>query len=336
MQEHLSDRDCPFCESTLRRDANFILKEKKCETTKIHRELLDSLQLSQCLDCGILYWSKSLSEDYLKKLYINSYRSAKSMGSEDRIVSNHSKAYLFYKNIAPYIKKEDSILDLGCADGFLVDYLSRKGYKAKGLDLNLLSVQISQYNGLDVLMGDIDSVKDDVKFDFIFTSGYFEHLFNPIKNIDIIRDRLSDGGHIYIGTPDLEQPNRAELSDFFPPEHLQTFNKEQLDTFMGMNGFEPVKSDKDVLNIGMYTIYKKISSFRHGKAIDIFDLDKYYDDFINESDRFIVHQIKKYKEEGKMYENKACFTLEANKLLGLIGRNSFVDLYYALKKEVEA
>jgi len=58
--------------------------------------------------------------------------------------------------IADIIPQNATVLDIGCGDGEMLDLLSAKGVKARGLEIDQIKVSNCLKRGLSVLQGDVD------------------------------------------------------------------------------------------------------------------------------------------------------------------------------------
>jgi len=98
---------------------------------------------------------------------------------------SHQKGLLrWYKRIKPYNPK--NILDVGCGNGYLVNYLNNLGFNAIGLDNSEYAGTISnQYIHHDATKG---LPFEDKEFDLVISSDFFEHL--PEDKIDSVRNEM--------------------------------------------------------------------------------------------------------------------------------------------------
>lgn len=101
----------------------------------------------------------------------------------------------FYKKVIDILKplKIDSILDVGCGEGFTLDKFRKEGIgkKLSGID-NLdeaLKLAAKTYPDLDIKRGDIYDIKaKDNTYDLVMATEVFEHLDDPDKAIkELIR-----------------------------------------------------------------------------------------------------------------------------------------------------
>lgn len=97
------------------------------------------------------------------------------------------------------VRKDTSILDVGCGTGDLLYSLREFGFK------NLLGVDpfnaqdIEYANGLKILKKEIHDVKD--KWDIVMFHHSFEHIPDPAKTLQTVTGLLAPNGHCIIRIP---------------------------------------------------------------------------------------------------------------------------------------
>jgi len=105
------------------------------------------------------------------------------------------------------IKKKDTILDLGCGEGFLISFLPEKN-KIIGVDISKVALKraknfLAGKKNFELKYGDAQNLKiPNETFDKIFCSEMLEHLPNPKKAIEEIRRVLKKNGLAIISVPD--------------------------------------------------------------------------------------------------------------------------------------
>jgi len=95
-----------------------------------------------------------------------------------------------------------SILDIGCGDGYYLDFLRNLGFtKLKGIDLSSRGVKIARAKGHDVDQKDVYELKADEKYDAAVMMDVIEHFKDPLSAIKIIDRVLNRKGFIYACVP---------------------------------------------------------------------------------------------------------------------------------------
>ena len=123
-------------------------------------------------------------------------------------------------------KKVQSYLDVGCAKGFLVDYLLSKGVDAYGIELFSEVAKLAQNSvGKDrIINGDFEMYDFRRKFDLVTMFDLIEHVRDPLKTLKKARNVLNTGGYILIITPDISSWKRKILKKFWTAYHLEHVN----------------------------------------------------------------------------------------------------------------
>ena len=92
--------------------------------------------------------------------------------------TSRQRDWPLFISLANYIKKGDSVLDLGCGNGRLYPLVSQKGADYLGLDTSsrLLSEAKKMYPQGKFFAGDILDLKVEDKFDAIFLIAVLHHI----------------------------------------------------------------------------------------------------------------------------------------------------------------
>ena len=92
-----------------------------------------------------------------------------------------------FKIIANLIDKETRVLDVGCGDGVLMEFLkNNKQINIRGIEISKINVQKCIGKGLTVIEGDAEkdlSQFPDASFDFVILSQTLQAFLNPEKVI---------------------------------------------------------------------------------------------------------------------------------------------------------
>ena len=85
--------------------------------------------------------------------------------------------------IADMIARDSRVLDVGCGDGVLLDYLAReKGVDARGIEIRQEGVHACVKRGLSVIQGDADTDLADYPanaFDYVVLSKTLQATYDP-------------------------------------------------------------------------------------------------------------------------------------------------------------
>jgi 2-polyprenyl-3-methyl-5-hydroxy-6-metoxy-1,4-benzoquinol methylase len=99
------------------------------------------------------------------------------------------------------------ILDLGCGNGYLANYLVDEGYNAYGTDASAEGIAIAKQKNpgrfylQDLTTGELPKELHTFTFDTIISTEVIEHLYDPGGFIDFCKKLLPANGELIISTP---------------------------------------------------------------------------------------------------------------------------------------
>jgi len=122
---------------------------------------------------------------------------------------------LEHRVILKWVRRDSSVLDLGCGEGALLDLLVReKSVRAQGIEIDEQAIYLCVAKGLSVFHEDIDhglSDYSDQSFDYVVLSQSFQQVKNP----DIVlKEALRVGRQVIVGFPNFAH-FLARLQIFF-------------------------------------------------------------------------------------------------------------------------
>jgi 2-polyprenyl-3-methyl-5-hydroxy-6-metoxy-1,4-benzoquinol methylase len=103
--------------------------------------------------------------------------------------------------------KNRCILDLGCGNGYLVNYLISAGYNAYGTDASEKGIEIARQENperffvQDLSTGELPSELQVHAFDTIISTEVIEHLYDPEAFVQFCKRALNDHGVLILSTP---------------------------------------------------------------------------------------------------------------------------------------
>jgi O-antigen biosynthesis protein len=107
------------------------------------------------------------------------------------------------------VREDSTCLDVGCWTGNLGKALiEKKGCRVDGADRDIKALQKARSRGYrNVFLVDFNRENSvfemEEKYDFIICADVLEHLVNPGKVLEKLRNCLKDGGRIIISVPNI-------------------------------------------------------------------------------------------------------------------------------------
>lgn len=140
---------------------------------------------------------------------------AKRFSGENKAARNRLKqAYRFIK---PIVKSDRPLLDVGCRDGWFIEYLGKKHFTdCVGMELTEKAVQHAQQRGRNVIQGDAHTDLnqfEDQQFNTILMIHSLEHCHSPKTVVEEVYRILQQGGVLYIEVP-LEDSPTLEVAHY--------------------------------------------------------------------------------------------------------------------------
>lgn len=242
-----SESCCPVCESS-----NNLLIIKISSPELLHKLLLNDILVNKCIECHHIY-NELKPEDYsnILKYYEESYSLANlenDNSTTDKPGSLNEFSIKRYELTAEFLLqsclKDVNILDIGCAEGGFLKFLSNRGFhNLSGIDTSTSYLTAAKKSSpqINFKIGVAESIPfPDAHFDVIVIDQVLEHLHHPLIALDEISRVLREDGKVIVGVPNVSWYSRV---GFFPyywyllKEHLQHFNIATLNHLFGRKSY---------------------------------------------------------------------------------------------------
>ena len=151
-------------------------------------------------------------------------------------------------------------LDVGCGEGYFLDFLYRSGYSVLGLDFSDFGIDkfnphlLSRFIKGDIYKNLRNLQGDSKRFDVINLGNVLEHVLDPVELLSDLRSLLKPSGLLLVTVPnDFSKLHQALLlaehidGPFWvtPPDHLHYFTLDSLENLCSGIGLEPLDSIAD-------------------------------------------------------------------------------------------
>ena len=253
LQDQIKDHIAPFDEYP---------PCEMCGSNTVAEKLItrDKVRIVECSSCGLWFTSPRIEEPvWIAWLKTPSDRSVEF--TENRLkygVSlTSSTKYAYPDWYKRRIKKENSILDevesylgerlqsihdVGCGVGYLVQAAQERGIETTGNDLNAYAWQVMNDRlGLTVYndtFPNLDLEADTL--DAVIMHDYIEHSYHPLEDLKVAYKFLKPGGVLYIETFHIDSHRFDELRENWPMlfwSHTFHFSTKTLSDMVTEAGF---------------------------------------------------------------------------------------------------
>jgi len=180
---------------------------------------------------------------------------------------------IHHNNVGELVGKDKTVLDIGCGEGFIMDYL-QKNNEVYGADISDILIEKTKQKRSKLTICDIENDEfpfPEIKFDVVVMTAVLEHLFDPlttlkkikqncnvvvivVPNASWISKRLAYliGRAIKEPINDIEKHfNQQDANE--PFAHLQMFNKARLTEILNFAGFTKITFN----NIGKLPFFNR-------------------------------------------------------------------------------
>jgi 2-polyprenyl-3-methyl-5-hydroxy-6-metoxy-1,4-benzoquinol methylase len=210
---------------------------------------VQGFRIVKCLKCGLSYVNPRLDPKNLKELYSLAYfKSDNSItyGYDDYLSDRDAITRTFRRRwdvMRPFIPKAGTMLDIGCACGFLMTVAKENGWKTKGLDISegMANYGRTHLNN-NITIGKLpEAYFMENSFDLITIWDTIEHSTDPSEDIKIISRLLKPGGILSVITPDSESLHAKLFGEKWveylrPREHIYFLSNRTLKTMLDRAG----------------------------------------------------------------------------------------------------
>jgi SAM-dependent methyltransferase len=238
--------NCPICEAN---DWEYLdhLRDQKYWYVREMREEGEPVGFKICKDCGYV------SYDYIdEKRLADIYDLQRPVMTANNITTANRKNH-YHAQFLDGITIEGNCLDVGCAQGSFLNWLHEARGIAKG---RLFGTEYSKSfgNWCKYVYGISSDPSNESWvggfYDFVSYYHVLEHVQYPGQELEKIKQRLVEGGLVYISVPTwfdvCEEASGAILNDFenyFHLNHVNVFSVKSFNNLLKKHGFKVIKMD---------------------------------------------------------------------------------------------
>lgn len=185
---------CPVCDATRTRPFSFNLREGSRE-----------LPLLECPACSFIFVPDAASD---AARHGTDFHDTRAQATESTVYTVSILYCLWHWSRVLHWTGSTRILDVGCADGRLLDMARTMGFQAEGIDVSDHDAARWKAHGLTA---SASLAEDYAKthaglFDVVIARVVIEHVANPRSFLTACAAMLKPGGHCLIETGDARSP----------------------------------------------------------------------------------------------------------------------------------
>jgi len=140
------------------------------------------------------------------------------------------------------------LLDIGCATGFFMETAVEEGFDVRGVEFSSVAISLARPDIRDrILHGDVNTLlgQEAEKFDVVTAFDIIEHVQDPAKFLQDIREILKPGGVLVVSSPDtghvLRYVMRSKWPMLQPMQHTVLFSRRSIAALLERCGFHDVQ-----------------------------------------------------------------------------------------------
>ena len=235
-------RPCPVCDGK----GGDVLHHQRFAVADDY-PLPDEYDIVICASCGMVYADTPATQADYDRFYATCSIYEQPAGVQTGTtppedIARLEQAGALFANHIP--SKEARILDVGCANGALLQVLGRLGFRnLVGVDPSPACVENTRNGGFQSYRGDLAHLPAEIGcFDVVILASVLEHVLDIKLAITALASVCAGDGRIF-----LEVPDPARYADYlhapfqdFNTEHINHFSLASLRNLMCQFGFTPV------------------------------------------------------------------------------------------------
>jgi SAM-dependent methyltransferase len=211
-------------------------------------------QFWECEKCSAVYLYPIPSEEEEMLFYRDEFEKFMSTRSgserdwsnaEGHIKTNQDQVLRRWRYLEPHMKEGNSLLELGCSTGFMMDAFRSAGLDCVGVEPSGEFLEFLNSRGHRVFssLQSLRSQIPDTKFDLIVHFFVFEHMRDPFSVLKEQFDLLKGGGKIIAEIPCVSDPLTSVFSIpaferfYWSIAHHYYYSKQSLEFILNQLGY---------------------------------------------------------------------------------------------------
>lgn len=248
------------------------MKKVTCQICQAPSDFLfniDGYEIFACKKCKHQFSNIELTNEHLSVQFGDHYFFSGGVGYPNYLADSDIRTAVgrnYAQIVEPYIgpgKQHRTMLDIGCAAGFIMKGFKDSGWQPTGIEPNQSMVEYAQENlGLDALNGNLEDVNliekiftETKGFDLISVIQVVAHLTDLHTSFAAIQKLLKPDGLLLIETWDCHSLTARILGqkwhEYSPPNVLHFFSRTSLNLLAANFGFHVIATGRPSKKISM-------------------------------------------------------------------------------------
>ncbi len=167
---------------------------------KEQRFVVNGYDIKRCLGCGTLYVQNLPPQEKLAEIYTSDAYYELTPDSKSRIAHENQRRMTLIRKLKPV----GDFLDIGCAQGLLLDLAKQAGYVTHGVEPTYKNAEMARAKGHSVSNGwlsDFVGNASKQRFDVITCLDVIEHINDPKPFLLLAASLLAEDGLMVVSTP---------------------------------------------------------------------------------------------------------------------------------------
>jgi len=207
----------------------------------------ETFPLYRCAGCNFLFTQNPPAPEDAGRYYAGEAYISHSDSTEGMVNKLYHQAREFMLGrkfkLVDGVSAGGDALDYGTGTGYFLDYLTRKGYNARGIEIDAAAREYGSQKfgiGIDPPEALYDKLTND-SLDVISLWHVLEHLYEPNTYLDRFHELLREKGRLIVAVPNHESKDAKTYGDFWAaydvPRHLWHFSPATMRRMMKRSGF---------------------------------------------------------------------------------------------------
>ncbi len=172
----------------------------------------DNIRILECAKCHVMM-VEHISDD-TEQLYTADYfekSEATKNGYTNYLSSPVANMIGKYGFTSLFATKPSKHLDLGCADGSLMEIFKSEGYQTAGLEISKDAVEIAKLKGLEVTFSNLHTFPENTSKSNVITAfDLLEHSDKPGNVLNEVYKNLEDNGYFVFSTLSVKKEDSSD------------------------------------------------------------------------------------------------------------------------------